>query len=1095
LIITLQPQTTRPGGPAWALWRLQPDIEFRQPDLEAKGAVMKSLRCVAIVVLAAYFLVPATAIAQQELPRPRLWSVYPPGAQVGETTEIKIADSSDLYGADKLVFSHPGITAKQVMLPADRFYPQAHAARDLFNVTVAASTPEGIYEVRATGPFGVSNSRRFVVSRHPFHHEEEDNNTAEKANPLPQDVYLAGIFRADYDYFRLEVQAGETLVIDCLGQRIDSRGDPVLSLLDAKGRELQRSHDVAHLDPRIVYQFQRAGEYFVRLNELTHTADGGSGVAPYLLRVSKSPVVAYIEPPFAQGGGARKFTLYGYNLGGQPAGIPTEDGAPLQKLNVTINLPARPRGVVTDYSHLTTAMELKHEFFTYRHKSAAGFSNPVRIAMLNAAPQIEQEPNNELETSTRITLPAVIAGKFDSASDRDSYTFQAKKDDELWIEVDSQRLGQPTDAILVVQQLKQDKEGKWTSRDLKTFDDVTSPTGNFRLQLASTDPAAAFTAPEDGDYRVLVRDQFNGAPSGQACYYQLTVRKPEPDFRLMAAGSLQLGQNGNNNAALSPRACVLAPGGAVEVLVVAHRLDGFTGEIEVQAGRLPAGVTAAPAIIGPEETMTAIVLHAAPNAAPFTGNIEVSGKAVIAGATRTSQAKPFEIIWDARGNTPSDARLTESLMLRVCPSVKPAGRIEATGNKVWQTARGGKLEIPVKLNKLRDDYSGNASAFVLGMPRVIAAPNVSIPVGGSGVVKIDVNSTTPAGRYTFHLRADAQVDHTRLEDYFKGIEEDRTRIIKTVTDVSKEASAATQKRSALDRELQTAANARATAERNQKTAARNEQTAEQALKLAQIQQKKLKSELTGASKATAKARQALAAAKDDNRDKATAELAQKTQAESQKKSAVENGAKLLKTAEAALQQASKELETKSAELAASIAKQNQLKQERADAVIAEQDAAKLKTAGDALRREIDTHYNQIRNAAQKRKVKAFVYSSLVTLDIAEFPAVVTIPKLDFTLQAGGDKPPVEVRVKRDFGFEGDVTFRLEPPKGVSGLQLSSNAKISKGQESGKFELSAAKYTKPGEYEATILCQMRFNNRTLDDRRTIRLTIKPPPPSK
>jgi len=1042
-------------------------------------------------LLSLMFLAPATTWAQSEIPRPRLWAVYPPGAQTGQTAEIRIADSTDLYGVDRLIFSHPGITAKRVMAPADRFYPAPHVVVDKFNVTVAANTPEGVYEVRAAGPFGVSNSRRFVVSSHPFQLEEEDNNALTKANALQRQGFVAGMFNADYDYYRFAAKAGETLAIECLGQRIDSRGDPVLSLLDKAGREIARSHDVARRDPRIVYRVKSAGEFYLRVNELTHTADGGAGVSPYLLRVTTSPVIAFIEPAFAQRGGSRKFTLYGHNLGGKPTTLPAENGAPLEKIEVNINLPAAGAAAQSTSSTLIDVIESKNDFFIYRHKTAHGLSNPVSIALFNSPPQFEKEPNNHLAESTAITLPAEITGKFDSASDRDSYRFQAKKGDRLWIEVDSHRLGQPTDAVVVVQLVTQDKDGAFHGRDLKTFDDLVSPAGNFRLSMASTDPAAEFIAPEDGDYRVLVRDQFNGSPTGQPCVYRLCVRKPQPDFRLVAGASLQFGQNGNNNGVISPRACVLPPGGAVEVLVIAHRIDGYQGEIEVHAGNLPAGVTASPAIIGPQETMTAIVLRASASAAPFCGGIEVTGKATINGATKTATARALDILWDIRGNTPVTARLTQNLMLTISPSLKPAGRIEPVENKVWKTCRGGKLEIPVKLTKLRDDYSGNATAFVLGMPRLIGAPNVSIPVGGKGTVKIDVNQTAPAGKYTFHLRADAQVDHTRFPSYFASVEADRKRITETVAAVGKESSAAAANRAKIDRDLRTAATAISTANTLSATAIRTAQSASLQLAQANNAQKKLAAAAAMADAAVETAKKKLADAKEDARKAAQAELTQKTQVASQRKTALAAGAAVVKRAEEAAKKATGDVEARKAAVGEATSRRDQLQKDRAAALTAEQDAAKLKTQGDALRREIDALYNRLRNLAQKRKVKVFVHSPSIAIDIAPYPAVVTLPRKEFTLQAGGDKQPIEFTVKRDFGFEEVVTFRLTPPAGVGGLALTSGAKIEKGKPSGKFELSAASSAKPGEYEAKILCQMRINNRTLEDVRTIRLVVQPP----
>jgi len=151
--------------------------------------------------------------AQRNMPQPNLLALFPPGGQAGTTVEVQITAQSELEGADRLHFSHPGIVAKQKMHPVDKFYPEPRPIEDTFRVTVAKDVPPGVYEVRAAGPFGASNARRFVVEEQPLLVEEE-NNSLETEMQLPLEGVVYG--RAEqgrYDYYRIEAKRGEQLLI------------------------------------------------------------------------------------------------------------------------------------------------------------------------------------------------------------------------------------------------------------------------------------------------------------------------------------------------------------------------------------------------------------------------------------------------------------------------------------------------------------------------------------------------------------------------------------------------------------------------------------------------------------------------------------------------------------------------------------------------------------------------------------------------------------------------------------------------------------------------------------------------------------------
>src|SRR5258706_138384 len=135
----------------------------------------------------ALVLAAGSAAAQQatpQVPQPKMYALSPSGAKAGSTIDVKIASGTDLDGADRLIFSHPGITAKVVTEEHGRLYPQGRSLEGRFKVSVAADVPAGIYEVRAAGYFGVTNARRFAVGEREETAEKEPNNdpaTAQEA--------------------------------------------------------------------------------------------------------------------------------------------------------------------------------------------------------------------------------------------------------------------------------------------------------------------------------------------------------------------------------------------------------------------------------------------------------------------------------------------------------------------------------------------------------------------------------------------------------------------------------------------------------------------------------------------------------------------------------------------------------------------------------------------------------------------------------------------------------------------------------------------------------------------------------------------------
>src|SRR5205823_11143911 len=91
------------------------------------------------------------------------------------------------------------------------------------------------------------------------------------------------------DFFKFTARKGQRLTFEVVAQRLGSALDPLIRLLDVKGRELVFCEDTpgAGVDCRFEYRFAKAGEYRLELRDSRY--DGGSQYR-YRLRVGDFPL-------------------------------------------------------------------------------------------------------------------------------------------------------------------------------------------------------------------------------------------------------------------------------------------------------------------------------------------------------------------------------------------------------------------------------------------------------------------------------------------------------------------------------------------------------------------------------------------------------------------------------------------------------------------------------------------------------------------------------------------------------------------------------------------------------------------------------------
>ncbi|MFO0911057.1 MAG: pre-peptidase [Isosphaeraceae bacterium] len=676
------------------------------------------IRLVGVVLLLA-LVRPAEAQRRRQqgnsLPQPGLQSILPLGVTIGGSTEITLR-GTDLEGVSGLWFDHPGLSATLVK-------------GTTFKVTCAPGTPPGLHDVRATSPYGISNPRVIVVSTHPEISEVEPNNTPDKATELPINASVSGeLASLDVDCFAVTGKKGQRLLFDVQAERVDSRLDATLHLLDASGRELAESRDTLTADPFLDLTLPADGRYVVRLHDVTYR---GSNDYTYRLNVTDGPYLDAIVPNVAHPGEAATFTLYGRNLGGTPVPGLSIEGRGLEKKTVTIT---PPRSLDLDPAYPSGESILSaaapRRGFEYAIEGPSGRSNALFIALTNDPILVDTEPNDDTRQAQKVSLPCEISGSFGAPGDLDVFQFRARKGEIWWVEATAERIGSAADPMILIQRVND----KGETSDLSSAEDQPDRGGQVRFHTATVDAAVRWQVPEDGTYQVAVNDLYGSQRGDVRLAYRLAIRAERPDFHLFVLP----------DSATQPDALTIHAGGRAMGYVFALRSDGFTGPIRVEATELPAGVTMSPVVIPTGQSLAPLVFEATESAAPAAATIRLVGRArfgdrkedlaqgfpATLGPDLTHPALGGGLIWPPEGNaqqqpnnTPARARLTRGFPLKI---TGPAPLTIQANPAVIRATPGSLLTLDVTVRRREGFAEAVALSQLAPLPSQSNPPTVTI---------------------------------------------------------------------------------------------------------------------------------------------------------------------------------------------------------------------------------------------------------------------------------------------------------------------------------------------------------------------------------
>lgn len=687
------------------------NVKIRAPVL---GALLAALTTFYFVALPA---------ARAELPSIRFDRIAPLGAGAGTSVEVEVA-GRDIEDVNALLFDRPGLVAEL-------------AKPGRFKISVAADVPEGTYDVRLVGRFGVSNPRLFAVTRDLVDVlETEPNNNAAQAQSIAVNSAVHGASDGNgQDVFRFPAKQGERLTIDCHAQKLDSALDATLILSAADGRILATSGDYHGRDPFIDIAVPADGEYLLVVHDLSYR-----GGFPFRLIVTNRPHVENVFPRALEPGKPVELSALGRNFrtGQFAAAKPGE--LPLEEYRFSFTMPADLAGTgryvflehPTDHSVLPTAATCTLDGFQVRVPLGSGALNPIAVVAATGPVSLEAEPNNDKTQPQQITLPATVSGRFDEPRDADWYSFEVPENGQYVFEIFSERIAGGADPYLVV---VDDKDNSITE-----FDDYGHRINAFDGHLR--DPYGFANLEAKRKYRVLVQDRYSRG--GSRYQYVLAIRKPVPDFHVATIHSENPGPSGMN----------LRRGGAAFLDVVIHQHDTFNMPITVSAEGLPAGVHAAPTVVN-NNNRGVLVLWADATAAEGNFPVRLFATGTQDGKALRREVRPTTRVWP-EANIASSRPMRE-LFIGVRETAPCSLKI--VPEKISVEA-GKKADLKLVATRTWPEFKEKITVIPLAFPGNFNFGSFDIPAGATeGALAIDVQNNTRPGDYTLSVLGQAQVPY------------------------------------------------------------------------------------------------------------------------------------------------------------------------------------------------------------------------------------------------------------------------------------------------------------------------------------------------
>ncbi len=602
---------------------------------------------------------------------PVLNTVQPAGGQRG--TQVQLTLSGDRLGdAQELLWYQEGIATIDLE-PTDNKTVKA-------TVEIAPDARLGLYDFRIRTATGISHLRTFSVGAFKEVTEVEPNNDFENPQPIELGVTVTGVAQTeDDDYFVVEVTKGQRISAEVEGIRLGKTlFDPYVAILNDRRFELSRSDDapLVHQDGIAQVIAPDDGRYIIQVRE---SAYQGNGNCHYRLHVGSFPRPRATLPA----GGPLGETIEVEWIG-DVAGNRTE----------AITLPREPN---PEFGLLATEGE-----------SVAPYPNEFRLSSFGNV--IEAEPNASHEDATPFEAPMALNGVIGEAGDSDHFQFNAKKGQIFDVRVFGRSIRSPIDAVLWV--------AKKGGGNIGGNDDSNGPDSYYR-----------FTAPEDGDYVIGIRDHLG--KGGPTYVYRIEITPIQPVLTLRPQ---------NENRQIGVITAAVPQGNRLALLLNAGRAD-FGGDLLLDAQDLPKGMHFdADTMAGNLGTMP--ILFTAEPEAPIAGSLaSIEGNHSDPDTTIPSQFNHTVELVQGRNNIPFWTREVDRLAVAVAEAAPYSIDLVVPNVPI---VRGGVMNLKVVATRAEGFSAPISVRLPWNPPGIGSSRSISIPEGQTeALIPINANGNAP----------------------------------------------------------------------------------------------------------------------------------------------------------------------------------------------------------------------------------------------------------------------------------------------------------------------------------------------------------------
>ncbi len=485
------------------------------------------------------------------------------GVQRGQSVEVQISGAR-LGDARELLFYTPGLTATNITKVDDNNIK--------VTISAAADAKTQLHPFRVITASGTSNMRLFGVSALPTVAEVEPNSEFAKAQVIPNNSTVDGVvLNEDVDYFAVDLEAGQKLNVELEGLRhsyLNNFFDPYVAIYDSNRFEITASDDSVFLQQDCLCSMvaPAKGRYIIEVRE---SSFGGNDQSKYRLHVGGYPRPVAIVP---SGGPA-----------GQPLTATCVDllGNTWQE---TFEIPADARTKSAGIWSTQDGMVAP---------------SPNMIRVVNIPNVLEAEPNSDYNAiPTSHAVPVAFNGILETENDRDYWVFEAKKDQQLDVQVHA-RLPLRSQVDPVLQIFKVGGGG------LASNDDQGGP-----------DSYLSFKVPEDGKYAVCVSDHLGRG--GKHFVYRVEVTPAEAEIGTTV-----------NELERYVSQVVNVPKGARMAIETNLVRKNVGGEGRITVPDLPPGATHSDGLVAADQSQIQMIFRAAADAQNASKLVDLSASLVV----------------------------------------------------------------------------------------------------------------------------------------------------------------------------------------------------------------------------------------------------------------------------------------------------------------------------------------------------------------------------------------------------------------------------------------------------------------------------------